>query len=358
MPRASRPLRYALLVAAVLAAGMLGACGGEQPPPPPSQSPQSPPPQTPNPPFPSPPVPSPSVPPRTERVVTDLHLLDGESDRVYENVTFRSTGRYQTATITIKNAHDIVFRDCVVEGGAWNAITINDIDRSVYNVRFENVYVKRTGRMGFECTARGSVGYENIVLDGITIEPSGSEAISFDGPGHDVVISDATILGSGTDRSYHGQGFEINGSSDFTIDGLTIYQTRGSAFNLNGPTGRPSGWTFTDVVADMTVSNQDVPQEHTSQVLYARNMSGATWSNTYIRAASPGGGVAYLDSCSDNDFRGVRWYDERGGHWATPRLVGSSSGNLFAGQPSAASAGALAAGDPAAALRSASVLSD
>jgi hypothetical protein len=346
MSRSRWPVRLTVIALATAVLPAAAGCG-KQPP----QIPQSPPPvQTTNPPFISPPPsPTPSAPPTATKTITDLALLNGESGRVYEGVTFKSTRAFQTATITLKDAHDIVFRDCVVEGSAWNAITINDVDHSVYNIRFENVYVKRTGRMGFECTARGSTGYANIVLDHVTIEPSGSEAISFDGPGHTCRILDTTIMGSGTNRDYPGQGFEINGSAGFTVDGLTIFQTRGSAFNLNGPIGRSSHWTFDHVVADMTVHNQSVRQEHTSQVLYAHNMRGAKWADTYIRAARPGGGVAYLDSCSRNDFRGVRWYDARGGQWAQPTLVGESFGNLFAAQ---------AAPRPAVARLSASALSD
>jgi hypothetical protein len=268
--------------------------------------------------------------PRTTSTRVDLALERGEHDLTFSRVLFRSSKTFQRATVTITNAHDIVFRDCVFEGSAWNNISVNDRSRSVYNVRFVRCYVKASARMGFECTSRGgSVGYTGIRLMGVTFEPQGSEAVSFDGAGSGVLIHNVVIRGAGTNPAFPwGQGFEINGSRNFTVIGLRIYQTRGTAFNLNGPSGS-CGWTFRDVRADMSVRYQSVGQTPQSQVLLATGVHGSHWSKTVIRAASPGGGVMYIRDCSGNDFRGIRWLDSRHGFSTGPWQVGSCSGNLF-----------------------------
>jgi len=273
---------------------------------------------------------APKKPPRVTSTRIDLMLERGEHDLTFRRVRFRSSRAHQRATVTITSAHDIVFRDCIFEGSAWNNISINDRNRSVYNIRFIRCYVKASARMGFECTSRGGpAGYTGIRLRGVTFEPQGSEAVSFDGPGSGVFIRNVVIRGAGTNPAFPwGQGFEINGSRNFFINGLRICQTRGTAFNLNGPSGA-CGWVFRNVRADMSVRYQNTPQSSQSQVLLATGVHGSRWSNTVIKAASSGGGVMYIRDCCDNDFRGIRWIDARQGFTTRPWQVGGCSGNLF-----------------------------
>jgi hypothetical protein len=273
---------------------------------------------------------APRKPPTTIRTITDLMLSSGQHGKVYNRVRFRSSGSHQRATLTITSAHHITFRNCVFDGSAWNGISINDRNGSVHDIRFVNCYVRASARMGFECTARGhESGYYRVDLCGVTFAPQGSQAISYDGLGSRCLIANVLIKGAGTNPAYPwGQGLELNGPTRMTIDGLRICQTRGSAFNLTG-TGLDSQWTFNRVRADMTVRYQKVKQGSLAQVICAGDMVGSKWTNTIIRSAAPGGGVAYLDNCHNNDFQGVSWHDTRGGIWKRPMITAACSNNRF-----------------------------
>ena len=281
---------------------------------------------TPAPPAPSPTPSSPSpIPPGSSpTVITDLSLGAGQHDLVYENCVFTSTRAFQRATVTLTSAHHITFRNSVIEGSAWNAVSINSRG-SIHDITFENVVIESTQRMGFECTERGSPGFFNITLDNVTVRPSGSEAISFDGAGHHITVTDTVIEGAGTrpDLFPWGQGFEINGNSDVTVDGLTVYRTRGDSLNLNGPAGA-SGWSFRDLLIDASVDNLGgIARGAVANLLYARNMTGAVLQGRLNNVGpSP---MGYLDACSANDFSGLL----RSGSPAGISQVNGCAGNGF-----------------------------
>jgi hypothetical protein len=242
--------------------------------------------------------------PTTTTSITDLNLSAGQHDVVYDGVDFKSSKAGQRATITITRAYNITIRNSVIEGSAWNAVSVNSTG-SVHDITLQNVVIKSTPRMGFECTERGATGFYNIKLDRVTVEPSGSEAISFDGSGHDITVTNMLIEGAGTrpDLFSWGQGFEINGNSKVTVDGLTIYRTRGDSLNLNGP-GGASGWSFRNVLVDAGVNNLgSVARGGSSNLLYAHNMNSSTWQGKFVNPGSSP--MAYLDNCDNNSFSGL-----------------------------------------------------
>lgn len=265
-------------------------------------------------PSPAPDIPvgdAPSSPPPTTSTIVDLVLSQGQSDITYQNVRFASTRRFQQATVTITRAHHITFRDCVFEGSAWNNITINDSGHTVHDISFEDCYVKSAERMGFECTSRGSSDtcYTGIELRGVTFDPQGSEAISFDGPpvSTDSVVKDVLIKGSGTrpDLFPWGQGMEINGPRGFLVEDLTMYRTRGSNWNLNGA-DRHMDWTFRDIVVDNTVHYLgSVRRSEHANIICAFNVDGSVWQRCTFRNARPGAAMAYLSDCDGNRFAGI-----------------------------------------------------
>jgi hypothetical protein len=239
-------------------------------------------------------------------------------------VVFKSSHASQRATITMTSAHNITIRNSVIEGSAWNAVSINSRG-SIHDITFDNVLIKATERMGFECTERGSPGFYNVTLNRVTIEPSGSEAISFDGSGHAITVTNTVIQGAGTrpDLFSWGQGFEVNGNSDVTVDGLTVYRTRGDSLNLSGP-GSACGWTFRNLLVDASVNNLgSVARGSSSNLLYAKNMKNATFQGR-LNNAGPAP-MGYLDNCSGNDFTSLL----RGGSPSGITQANGSSGNLF-----------------------------
>lgn len=274
---------------------------------------------------------APSAPPVTTSTITDLKLSSGQSDIVYENVRFVSSQSVQKATVTITRATNITFRDCVIEGSDWNAITINDTAGSVSGISFIDTYVESSPRMGFECTSRGSStrAYNNINLLGVTFEPQGSEAISFDSSAVvdvESTVSGVVIRGAGTRPDLYpwGQGFEINGPKGFLVEDLTIYRTRGSNFNLSGR-GVATDWTFRDITVDNTRNYLgSVQRSSNANVLYADRVVSSVWTDTTFTNCLPSGCGGYIDESHDNDFSGITW---RG----SPRnvLQDTSTGNLL-----------------------------
>jgi len=271
------------------------------------------------------PAPAPSTPtstPVTNSTITDLNLSSGQHDIVYDGVTFKSSRASQRATVTITKAYNITIRNSVIEGSAWNAMSINSTG-SVHDITLQNVVIKSTQRMGFECTERGSTGFYNITLDRVTVEPSGSEGISFDGKGHHITVTNTVIKGAGTrpDLFSWGQGFEINGNTNVTVDGLTIYRTRGDGLNLSGPSGS-CNWTFRNLLVDASVNNLgSVSRGGSANLIYAKNMNGATFQGRLNNVS--GGPMGYLDNCDNNSLSGLT----RSGSPATVSQVNGCSGN-------------------------------
>lgn len=273
----------------------------------------------------------PDRPPATGATITDLVLSQGQSGITYQGVRFVSSRRFQQATVTITRAHHITFRDCVFEGSAWNNITINDTGGTVHDISFVNCYVKSAPRMGFECTSRGpdDACYTDIVLDGVTFEPQGSEAISFDGPpvhAH-CTVRHVLIKGSGTrpDLFPWGQGMEINGPRGFLVEHLTMHRTRGSNWNLSGA-DRHMDWTFRDIRIDNTVNHLGgIRRSDDANIICAFDVDGSVWRRCTFRNARPGAALAYLSDCDDNRFDGI-------GRSGTPTHiteVNGCSGNIW-----------------------------
>jgi hypothetical protein len=226
----------------------------------------------------------------------------------------------------------IVFDHCIFDAGYeghlnhWNCVSINQYGSTTFNniyfvdCLFKGNFDSETGyslnRMGFECTTRSSqTNYQNIRLIRCAFEPMGSQAISFDGPetAANCIVQDVLIRGSGNHPTLWpwGQGFEINGPSAFTVEGLAIHPGRGSGTNLGGldQTQGNCNWTFTDIELRSAYDPlQVVPRSSDSHPVYAHDMKGAVWSGSAYRSSSGGSSyMTYLQNCDNNDFTGMTW---------------------------------------------------
>jgi hypothetical protein len=271
--------------------------------------------------------------------MTNARLVSGtpSAPKVYQNVIFKG-GSATTGVLHVNYPlHDVVLRNCIIDSGPQNGWTINTTDAvSVYNVRTEGLLIRAQPRMGLEFTDRTYSGrttnnWRNLTLNNVTVEPAGSEAVSFCSTAMGnaaTTVRDMVIEGSGTrpDLYSWGQGFEINKARGITVDGLTIRQTRGCAFNLNGPSSATDmQWRFTRVNADMTVrdAQQTKPMASTSQVVYCKNATGWSMSGRIVATASDCG---YLDNVKNVNFTGTSW--SRVGGTARVLLANGSSGNI------------------------------
>ncbi|NLE23314.1 MAG: hypothetical protein GX624_11145 [Actinobacteria bacterium] len=271
--------------------------------------------------------------------MTNAKLQSGTSSapRVYENIIFKG-GSSTTGVLHINyNLHDVVLRNCIIDTGPQNGWTINTNDSvSVYNIRVEGLTIRPQPRMGLEFTDRTYSGrstnnWRYLTLNNVTVEPSGSEAVSFCSTAMGnayTTVKDMVIEGSGTrpDLYSWGQGFEINKAKGITVDGLTIRQTRGSAFNLQGPSSSTNMmWKFTRVNADMSVrdSQQTQSMSTTSQVVYCKNATGWSFSGRVVATVSDCG---YLDNVKGATFTGTSW--TRVGGTARVLQANGSSGNI------------------------------
>lgn len=266
------------------------------------------------------------TPAATWTTMKDAKLASGTAaaPKVYERVVF--TGGSSTRGVLHMNyaLHDVVLRDCIIDSGPQNGWTINTTDSvSVYNIRAEGLTIRSQPRMGLEFTDRTSSGrttanWRGLTLSDVTLDPQGSEAVSFcstSGGDADTYVNDMLIRGSGNrpDLYAWGQGFEINKAKGIHVDGLTIRQTRGAAFNLQGPNSSTAmDWSFANVTADMRVSDsgQTQPMAAASQVVYCKNVGGGwTFSGLVVGTVSDCG---YLDNVKNADFTGTTWLRESG----------------------------------------------
>jgi hypothetical protein len=265
----------------------------------------------------------------------DFRLPEGAHDRVYERCTFTGGGARTSVLRIDRAAHDIKFRYCEIKGGPWNGISVNDRLGNVHDITFYRCRIRAQKRMGLEVTSRpvdATRGYHGIRVMSCTFEPQGSEAISFDGgPGcAGNRVSGTLIKGAGTNPDMAwGQGFELNGPTDFRFTNNTIYQTRGSLLNLQMHTTADCGWTFTGNRLDASVHRQKVSMDSKAQVVCGKSVYGGEFHDNTIIAAEPGGGVAWFGDCHDMDWRENRWRDSRRGMWDDPFLEMGSSGNQF-----------------------------
>jgi hypothetical protein len=269
------------------------------------------------------------------KTITNLTLPAGVHDRIYDNCTFKST-RSDRAVIQIdKAARNITFRDCEIKSGKWNGITINDRNGNIHDIKFLRCKIRAQKRMGFECTSRPistTKGYKNIKIVKCTFAPQGSEAISFDGgPGCVNNVVDRTVIkGAGTNLAFPwGQGFECNGPRKMRFTNNKVYQCRGSLLNLQMHTTADSGWVFKNNTLDASKRYQSVPMGAKSQVVIASNVYGGDFRDNRVRAAKPGGGVAWFGNCHGMDWRGTSWKDSRGGSYIRPMQERGCSSNRF-----------------------------
>ncbi|HEY5167818.1 MAG TPA: hypothetical protein VIK03_00265, partial [Thermoleophilia bacterium] len=194
---------------------------------------------------------------------------------------------------------------------------------------------KAQTRMGFECTSRPTTAttqYQRIDIIGSTFEPQGSQAVSYDGgaAAGNCTFSGNVIQGAGNVASQEwGAGLEINGPSNFTVTGNTIWQTRGSAFNFQRHVTSPSGWVVSDNLLDASHHFQATPQSSSSQQVLTLNVYGGSFPGNTVISSAPGGGVAYLSGSQNMNWKTTSWRDAGGrSDYATPTQV-SCSGNQF-----------------------------
>jgi hypothetical protein len=242
---------------------------------------------------------------------------------VYENCTFTGGGE-TTAVLTLnKTCYNIVFKNCIIDASPYNGVSINSYDGNIRDIRFEGCTFRSAARMGFECTDRGSTkNYQRIDLIDCIFEPSGSEAVSYDGNAGvpaNCLIKNVTIKGAGNgpgnplwkpEWSWR-QAFEINGPTNMTMENLTVYLSYGTTLNLNGPASGDSGWKFTDCTFDMSRSylacsplvKYDV-NGYGPALLFPTNMRGAVFANcTFNTGTNVRGRIADLTAGnSGNDF--------------------------------------------------------
>ena len=270
-----------------------------------------------------------------DQTISNL-ATDGLSHRYYYKCTF-SGGSSTSAVLSFQGTtSNVVFDSCTIAtGGGWNGVSINDANGRIHDISFRGCLFKAQTRMGLECTSRptsAATQYAHIDIIGCTFEPQGNEAVSYDGgdAAGDCLVSGNLIEGAGNVASQEwGAGLEINGPSDFTVTGNTIWQTRNSAFNFQRHVTAPSGWVVSGNLLDASHHYQATPQSSSSQQVLALNVYGGSFPGNTVISAAPGGGVGYLSGSQNMNWKTTSWRDAGGrSGYATPMQV-SCSGNQF-----------------------------
>jgi hypothetical protein len=270
----------------------------------------------------------------SNRTVRGARIPRGAHDRVYRHVTFLPGSSGGGVLEITKSCHDITFRDCVIASGPWNGISINDSGGNIRRIRFVHCRIKPQGRMGFECTTRGSstAVFQKIALIDCVFSPQGNEAISFDGPNGvaaNCLIDNVVIRGAGNDpQQPFGSGLEINGPTHMTIRRLTIYRTRDIMLNLQGfsPSSR---WRFIRCRFDASRSLQATQMTGGARVMGASGMNGAIFSHCVFNAGGTSGAYnnGRLYNSSGNDFRTSQFRGANDN--AGLSFAGTSMGNML-----------------------------
>jgi len=137
------------------------------------------------------------------------------------------------------------------------------------------------------------------------IEPSGEEAMSFDGGyfAADSLIDGCTINGSDNQTSPLWSGaIEINGPTYFTVQNTTIYACRKNAFNLEGPAGVNGHLVFTNDTVDYSVQKESQPTDSsTARLTELQDVNGAVFANCKFILGSAWN-AGYWSNCSNNDL--------------------------------------------------------
>ena len=269
----------------------------------------------------------------------------GTQNTVYENCTFTgglpNYGDYGGVLSITQPAHDIIFRDCVIETGPAGANGVKIVDKggTVYNITFERVTFKSQPRMGFECISRPSdpsKGYRSINLINCTFEVQGSQMVSYDGTyaSGSSLVTGNLLKGGG--MAYNtggmGSGFEINGPTNMTVTNNRIYACANGLLNLqmgqdDGYSG-DSGWVVSDNIIDASVTYGPVGVG--SAVVGGINVRGGVFARNVVRSGLKSGGCIALTGCRDMDWRTTTFTDALGrSGYTEPWLGGGSSGNLF-----------------------------
>lgn len=269
------------------------------------------------------------------KTIRNAVIPAGAHDRVYDHVRFTGGGATRAVLEIARACHDITFRDCVIESGPWNGISINDNNGNIHDITFLRCRILPQKRMGFECTSRpasSSTGYHGIRILRCVFSPQGSQAISFDGGTAcvDNRVDHTIIKGAGTNPEFPwGAGFECNGPSRFRFTNNTVYQCRSALLNLQMHSSVDCGWVFTGNRLDASVRVQKVPMEANAQVVCMHNVYGGTFRGNRVIAAAPGGSVAWWGGCHGMDWRTTSWKDARRGSYDDPYEQYGSSGNLY-----------------------------
>jgi hypothetical protein len=230
----------------------------------------------------------------------------GAHDRVYDHVNFRG-GNSSTAVLTINHAaRNITFTHCTIESGSYNGVTINATNGNIHDITFTHCRIQAAGHMGIECTQRpasNTVGYRNIKVIDTVIEPSGEEAMSFDGgyfAAH-AVISGVTIMGSDNkaNPAYSG-AIEINGPTYFTVENTKIYACRKNALNLEGPSGN-GHLVFRKVTIDYAVRHESYATDSsTARLTELQSVNGSVFTGCRFILGKAYNAGWWTDSSNNN----------------------------------------------------------
>jgi hypothetical protein len=261
---------------------------------------------------------------------------NGLTNRYYYNCTFTGGSSSSAVLSFTGTTSNVIFDSCTIaKGGGWNGVTINDASGRIHDITFKDCLFKAQTRMGFECTSRPTTAttqYQRINITGSTFEPQGNEAVSYDGgaAAGNCTFSGNTIQGAGNIASQEwGNGFEINGPSNFTVTNNTIWQCRNFAFNFQRHTTAASGWVVSGNVLDASHHAQSTPQSSSSQQVLALNVYGGTFAGNTVISAAPGGSVGYFSGSQNMNWKTTTWRDASGrSGYGTPTQV-SCSGNQF-----------------------------
>ncbi len=246
----------------------------------------------------------------TGKTYTTYNVPSGTHGVTYSRCTFKG-GNSSTAVLTLNHAcYDLTFSDCTIDSGAWNGITLNVTNGNIHDVTFTGCHILAQGRMGIECTQRpasNTVGYKNIKIVNTVIEPSGEEAMSFDGGyfAADCLIDGVTINGSDNKASpaYSG-AIEINGPTHFTVQNTTIYACRKNAFNLEGPKGVNGALVFKNDTVDYSVRKESYATDSsTARLTELQNVNGAVFSGCKFVLGSAWN-AGYWTNSSNNNMSG------------------------------------------------------
>jgi hypothetical protein len=161
--------------------------------------------------------------------------------------------------------------------------------------------------MGIEVTQRpasNSTGPKRIKVIDTVIEPSGEEAMSYDGGyfASSDLISGVTIMGSDNqaDPAWSG-AIEINGPTHFTVQNTKIYACRKNALNLEGPSGN-GHLVFRNVTIDYGKRYESYPTDSsTARLTEMQSVNGAVFTGCRL-VLGQAWNAGYLTNSSNNDL--------------------------------------------------------